>query len=397
MSGRKAGIGRHIALHRASTRRSGPRCGSYTGRGVAASAAWTCSAATTSEADIGGVGDAADSVRRRPRRLDLAGIGWAEPSGWCFEFHRAGCGHVGPVGGSPCSLAVPHPVQGRDRRVERRHRRPLQTPVSRAGNRGVARAGEGGAGRAAARRTMADSRWRDLPDRSTIGPKSVSMRFERGVGDGSGTVTYVLTGDGESTTVRLSLVGSIHGRWGCADVRSSRGAAATPPPPPPSPSADNVNLHPGRRAKMVALLLLLAALGWFVVRCGDPLAIPTTSEAVVRKDLAALRPADAIVVKGPESRPFNCDRGPSEAWMTLRFAGDRDHAELEMRRVASKAGWYMDSSDEARQRGADLSSFYSNQRLGGSTTLFVHFTAQGSSTDARVEVGGELGQRCGVD
>ncbi len=65
-----------------------------------------------------------------------------------------------------------------------------------------------------ARRNMADVRWRDLPDRSTIGPKSVTMRFEHGVGDGSGTVTYVLTGDGDSTTVRVSLVGSIHGRCG---------------------------------------------------------------------------------------------------------------------------------------------------------------------------------------
>ena len=167
--------------------------------------------------------------------------------------------------------------------------------------------------------------------------------------------------------------------------------------PPPPPSADNVNLHPGRRAKVVALLLLLAALGWLVVWFGGALALPTTSEAVVREDLAALRPADAVVVKGPTSRPYDCGRGPSEAWMTLRFVGDRDQAELEMRRAASKAGWYLDPAADVRRRGADLSSFYSNRWLDRSATLFVKFTAHGSSTDARVEVGGELGQKCGVD
>ena len=67
----------------------------------------------------------------------------------------------------------------------------------------------------ALRRQMAELRWRDLPDRSHVGPTAVTMRYEPGIGEEKrGTVTYVLRGDDHATTVRVSLVGSIRGRCG---------------------------------------------------------------------------------------------------------------------------------------------------------------------------------------
>lgn len=67
----------------------------------------------------------------------------------------------------------------------------------------------------ALRRQMAELRWRDLPERSHVGPTSVTMRYEPGIGEEKrGTVTYVLRGDDHATTVRVSLVGSIRGRCG---------------------------------------------------------------------------------------------------------------------------------------------------------------------------------------
>ena len=67
----------------------------------------------------------------------------------------------------------------------------------------------------ALRRQMAALRWRDLPRRPHVGAASVTMRYERGIGEEQvGTMSYVLTGDGPSTTVHLSLVGSIRGRCG---------------------------------------------------------------------------------------------------------------------------------------------------------------------------------------
>ena len=174
---------------------------------------------------------------------------------------------------------------------------------------------------------------------------------------------------------------------------SSAGEGAFPPPPgwanqnPPLPT----------RSKVIALVALVVMAGLLFAFCDDPLAIPTTNEQVVRQDLVALRPAGAAVVKRPNSNPFDCKDGPAAAWMTLRFRGDRDHAELEMRRVASRAGWLMDTEAVTRQQGADLGSFYRPRRTAGAPSFFVDFTVHGSFTDARVETVGQLGQECGVD
>lgn len=175
----------------------------------------------------------------------------------------------------------------------------------------------------------------------------------------------------------------------------------TPPttgerPVPTPPVWTNQNRHPARR-KVIALVALVVMAGLFLAFWDDPLAIPTTSEKAVRQDLAALRPAGAAVVKRPDSHPFDCKDGPAAAWMTLRFRGDRDHAELELRRVASLAGWLVDSHTETREQGADLGSFYRPRRTAGAPSFFVDFTVRGSFTDARVETVGQLGQKCGVD
>ena len=184
-------------------------------------------------------------------------------------------------------------------------------------------------------------------------------------------------------------------------IGSRRTVAPDPLPPlPPPPSPANVDARSRRvkNAVAVAILVMVAALIlWFLWQVGSAMSLPTTSEKVVREDLAALRPAGATIVEGPTAHSWDCSDGPAEAEMTLRFRGGRDHAELELRRSASAAGWLVDTPAESHRFGADLASFYRSRPVDRSDSFSVDFSEHGSFTDAHVVTSGMLGGKCGVD
>ena len=136
--------------------------------------------------------------------------------------------------------------------------------------------------------------------------------------------------------------------------------ALTPPPrrlPDEPVRFTNLNRGRDRWRAVAALALVGAALVGLLAWWGDPLALPTTSAEMVNRDLLGIQPAGGVQVGAATVTKYDCKVGPSWARRTLRFAGDRTHAELMVRRALSRRvvdGRRQGSETGSRRLGIEL-------------------------------------------
>lgn len=149
------------------------------------------------------------------------------------------------------------------------------------------------------------------------------------------------------------------------------------------------------RPFLVTLALMAIFVGCVLI-VGDPMAIPTTSEGTVRRALESLTVPGAPVVHGTVSHGYDCDRHePSAAKSTVRINGNRDHAELLVRRQVSRAGWLV--APMARDDDNSLLSLDPPQSDHDMLSASAKISPHRGATDVTITVWGQLGQKCGVD
>lgn len=129
----------------------------------------------------------------------------------------------------------------------------------------------------------------------------------------------------------------------------------------------------------------------------DPFALPTTSEAKARAELADLvvsLPERSVVISGLRSHSYDCARQePAAATMTFRLPGDARAVRQQMQDLATSRGWRFHEPTN----GTDAVMAYHPSLGYESGDLQFTFTPDGSSTDVAMVVWGRLGQTCGVD